>query len=165
MTARFDKRQAKCFLENVGYLHCFLSETIATARTFLHLSHKFSFVYDRRTKTRRIDRRWDVWGDHKGGGKDLGYHANINEGKKWSWLDRLSKVRSRSGLACFWGPRTRTSGPGPANSGHGPGPASDLVLGPDQVRSGSGPGHQATWVLQCNDFFLKFVINIQLKKL
>ena len=46
--------------------------------------------------------------------------------KLWKILEtwgsaRLSKVRSRSGPAPFCGPRTRTSGPGPAILGRGPG--------------------------------------------
>ena len=74
--ARFDEWQTKRFPEKVGNFHCFLSETIATARTLLHLSNKLSSARYTMTKTRRID-GCNVRGYHqKRGSKDLGYDTD-----------------------------------------------------------------------------------------
>ena len=53
----------------------------------------------------------------------MGKGPNITTSNVWALGEsRLSKVRSRSGPAPFCGPRTWTSGPGPAILGPGPGP-------------------------------------------
>lgn len=83
MTVRFDERQAKSFPEKVRDLDCFLSEAIATAGTFPHLSHKFGSAIDTMRDSMRIGGRYDIRGSnhHKRGSEDLGYD-NQHQQKK-----------------------------------------------------------------------------------